>query len=95
MLPFLKKNRQPGISYEYRKPDTDPTQEPASEKDETDQALEACAKDLLTAIDSRNIGAIAEVLRCAHDLCQSMSSDEETESTDFAAQNEKATKDIK
>lgn len=61
MLPFLKRSRQVGVIVEQRKADRP---EEASE-------MEACAQDLLSAIEAKDVKGIASALQAAFELADS------------------------
>lgn len=56
-LPFLKKDRAPGISIEYRKPD--------KEEGQHDDGLDSCSEALSKAIQANDIKGISRALRDA------------------------------
>lgn len=62
MLPFLKKSKQVGVIVEQRKPD----------KPSENSEMDACASDLLSAIEAKDIKGIAAALKAAHDLADSV-----------------------
>lgn len=65
MLPFLKKKEAAttGMLIKHRSPDETPeTEEYSDEESNHSEAIEACAKDLLTAIESKDHKAIANAL---------------------------------
>lgn len=76
LLPFLNvKNRnQGGVSTEYRKPDE------SSEK--SDGGLEACAADILRAINENNSKALAGAIQAAYDVCSSAQESQDPEITE-------------
>lgn len=83
MLPFLTK-KQPqatGIIVKHRAPDED--QEYQDKPDDRSEAIEACAKDLLDAINSSNIKEIAATIKSAFDILSS-------EDENYDNQNEEA-----
>lgn len=64
MLPFLKKREaaSTGMLYKHRTPDEKPVTEEQDEESNHSEAILACAKDLLTAIESKDHKAIADAL---------------------------------
>ena len=72
MLPFMQKRKTPMVIVEQMKT----TEEPESDKDYQIQAVEAAAQDLITAIASKNVRAVAEALRAAFEICDSMPHEE-------------------
>jgi hypothetical protein len=67
-LPFFKKDRRVGLIVEQRHPDGNLERKP---DEEGDPALEACAEDLLRAMNTKDIKAIADALRAAFDVMES------------------------
>lgn len=77
MLPFLKpKQKSMGISMpvEYRKPDMKD-----QESDGSGEALEAAAKDLMSAISKNDHKAVASAIRAAFDILESQPHEENME----------------
>lgn len=66
MLPFLKRDKEASVSVpgeaKIRKAD-----DPADDYD----VLHSAAEDLISAVHSKNIKAVAEALRAAYELCGS------------------------
>lgn len=84
-LPFLKSKPVAGvIMHQQRKAEGGMKSEPTP--DDAAAPLEACAGDLLAAVHSRDVKAIAAALKAAYDVCQSSPED----SNDFDSQNQKA-----
>lgn len=87
MLPFLKRKDAPssGLIIKNRTPD-----EPSESEDQDDPAAahEACARDLLSAIERKDIKGIAEALKASHDIADSEPHEEGVHTYD--AQNIKA-----
>lgn len=76
LLPFLRdrSRSQGGTATEYRTPDE------TSEK--SDNGLEACAADILRAINENNSKALAGAIQAAYDVCASAQPSEDPEITD-------------
>ena len=70
MLPFLKKNQEASVylEEEHKKRESD-------EESDYDM-LESAAEDLLSAIQSRDIKAIASALKAAFEMCDSQPHEE-------------------
>lgn len=66
MLPFLKKPRQPNLIVEQRKSDN------PNESSE----MEACAKDLLDAIEAKDIKGMAAAMKAACEIAESLPHEE-------------------
>lgn len=78
MLPFLAKIKQPGISSTItREPDLD-----KEGKDQGNQGLEACAKQLIDAIESKDAKMVAQALKDAYSLCDSYDNQESYDEQD-------------
>lgn len=92
MLPFLKKKNEGGVAgiiVKTRPPDE------KSEQDQDDSkvdSIEYCAQDLLKAIESKDIKAIAEALRDVFDILDSQPHEEgeHIEKHSYDEQNQKA-----
>jgi hypothetical protein len=64
ILPFLKHEpKSPGIAVVERKPDEG--------KEDPDAGLHACAQDLINAIHSKDMKAVAAALKAAFELLDS------------------------
>ena len=91
MLPFLKRKDQQtaGLIIKHRQPDQH--SESIEESDES-AAHEACARDLLQAIESKDIKGIAEALQSAFEIMDSEPHKEgkHIEPHSYDAQNQKA-----
>ena len=76
MLPFLKDKKMSGAILETRRsPDS---AKPEKEEPEGDnEALEACAEDILRAIASKDAKHLALALQAAYDICESSEPKEE------------------
>jgi hypothetical protein len=90
ILPFLaKKNQQAaGIIIKTRQPD-----EPEASSDSSSEAIEACAQDLINAVHAHNIKGVADAMKSAFDILESMPHEENEESASphsYEAQNMKA-----
>lgn len=66
MLPFLKPKPQTGVIVKNREPD-----EKEGEERKDNEALEACAQDLITAIHAHDVKAAAEALKAAFEVADS------------------------
>lgn len=64
-LPFMikKKDAAPSVHTEHRIPDQEPSGEEAG--------LEACANDILQAIESKDAKRLASAIKSAFELCDS------------------------
>lgn len=84
--PFLKAKDQrvSGLIIEHRKPDEKP------EAEEQDYGIETCARDLLNAVEAKDIKGIAEALKSAFDILESQPHDEYPHDESYEAQNRKA-----
>lgn len=67
MLPFLKKDKEASVSMPAEVLKREPDEEPEYD------SLNAAAEDLMHALASKDIGAIANALRSAFELCDSQS----------------------
>jgi len=84
LLPFLKNKKQiAGLIIEQRKPDIKP-----EEEQEEDYGIETCARDLLSAIESKDVKGIAEAMKSAFEVLESTPHEENDES--YESQNRKA-----
>lgn len=80
-LPFLRKKQVAGIIMAKRQPDGSKMETHESdEKDYDSNDLKACAQDLLSAIEAKDVDKIAAVLKSAHEICD-MEPHEEGEHT--------------
>lgn len=77
MLPFLKPKQVAGIVIQKRK--ADGSQAPAENPDQGDQALAACADDLIRAINAKDGKAAATALRAAFNVLQAEPQEEYSE----------------
>lgn len=85
MLPILnKKKSQTGVIVQQRAPDSKPEQ-----NQEDSSGLEIAAKDLLNAVEAKDIKGIAEALKAAFQIADS-EPHEEGEPHSYQAQNIKA-----
>lgn len=93
MLPFLKLKNKPvaGLVIEHRKPG-EKLDELQYEADMHSEAIEACAQDLISAIHSKDIKAVADALYDAFSILDSMPHEEgeHTEPHSYESQNEAA-----
>ena len=69
MLPFLKPKRQAGIMISERKPDGGFAEQ--NEQAAEDQGLEACADDIIRAINSKDSRELAAAIRAAFEILDS------------------------
>lgn len=71
-LPFLKPKASSvaGIIISHRKPDDE--SQAAPEPGDDTAALEACAEDLLRALASKDAKMVADALKSAYEICDSM-----------------------
>lgn len=71
-LPFLKPKASSvsGIIIAHRKPDGGQEMEPEAGDDSA--PLHACAEDLIRALGSKDAKAVAEALKAAYEICDSM-----------------------
>lgn len=62
MLPFLKDKikSQTGVMIKNREPDQ---KDESEQQDNPDAALEACARDLINAIHSKDVNQVVQVLK--------------------------------
>ncbi len=69
MLPIFdnKKKIQSGISIKTRTPD----EKPEENQDDSSAAIEACAQDLISAVQSNNVKAAAEAIKSAFEILES------------------------
>lgn len=69
MLPFLKRSQEGSASspVEHVKRSADDDAQPEDDFD----SLEAAAQDLITAVHSKDVTAVASALRAAFELCDS------------------------
>lgn len=92
MLPFLKnktKQGEAGLTIKVRIPDEQENQENSNEN----EGLEAAARDIISAVHMKNHTALAEALKAAFDICDSMPHEEgehtnETEPHSYEANKE-------
>lgn len=88
-LPFLQKKKIAGVIISHRKPD-----EASQEQNPNDDSgLEACASDLIDAIQSQDTKRAAAAIRAAFEVLESEEEDEGDEAPEphsYDAQNEQA-----
>jgi hypothetical protein len=84
MLPFLKNHKQAGVIVSTRKPDEKDDQEPS----DSSAAMEACAQDIIRAIEQKDSKHLALALQAAFE-CMESEPHEESPHT-YEAQNIKA-----
>lgn len=82
LLPFMKPKPQTGLIVSHRTPD-----EPTGKEDNDDAGLESCAQDLIKAVHSKDIKAVASALKAAFDICDSQPHEEGEHTNDFDSQN--------
>lgn len=91
MLPFLKNKDKygPGLMVKTRAPDQKPQDE---QEDNHSMAIEACAHELIAAIHAKDVKSVAEALKDAFEILDSMPHEEgeHTEPHSYDAQNIKA-----
>lgn len=76
VLPFLNKNKNQGVAgliIKQRTPDEKPQE---NQEDDQDAAINACAQDLISAVHARDVKAVAEAMRSAFDILESMPHEE-------------------
>jgi len=91
MLPFMKpKAMSVGVIVRNRKPDGISAEQP--DEDSGSGAIDACAEDLMQALQSKDSKAVAAALRAAFEVLESEPHEEagEEEANDFDSMNEKA-----
>ena len=67
ILPFLKPKKVAGLIIAKRKPDG--SKQEMYEGGEENSGLEACAEDLMRALNSKDAKAVAEALKAAFEIC--------------------------
>jgi len=70
MLPFLRKRDEqssPGLIVKNRTPDKN-----EENQDDSHEGMHAAAQDLLSAIESKDVKSIAEALKAAFEIADSM-----------------------
>jgi hypothetical protein len=74
LLPFLKKKPAAavGVIVKTRTPDEKPEQD----QDDSSAGIEACAHDLLTAIEAKDVKGIADALQAAFEIADSQPHEE-------------------
>ncbi len=91
MLPFLKRKQEPatGLIIKNRAPDQPSESE---DKDDPSAAHEACAKEIIQAIESKDAKRLAEALKDMYQILESGPEEEgePAEKHSYDAQNEKA-----
>lgn len=87
MLPILnkKQGQVAGLIIKNRTPD----EKPEEDQDNSSYGVEACAKDLIDAVHAKDIKRVAEALKSAFDVLESIPH-EEIEPHSYDAQNIKA-----
>ena len=91
MLPFLKPKLQTGVMVNQRAPDADEPEQ--AEEPNDNEGLEACARELLHAIETRDHKAMARALVDLFQIADSMPHEEgshDVEPHSYEAQNIKA-----
>jgi hypothetical protein len=92
LLPFIKKPPQTGLLIKLRPVDG---KSESKEDEGDDSGLEACAKDLIDAIHSKDIKAVKAALKATFEICDSSEDSEDSGSSapsphSYEAQNKKA-----
>lgn len=91
-LPFLRKKQNAAVIISHRKPDA--KEEGAAPDPEDNQALEACAQDIMRAISQNDHKHLALALKAAFDVMESEPHEENDEnSNDYDSMNEQAAED--
>lgn len=85
MLPFLKPRRVAGLIISQRK--SDGSTDVSHQEGDENQGLEACADDIIRAINNKDSKQLAEALRSAFECLQSGPAEEDNS---YDAQNIKA-----
>lgn len=86
LLPFLKRKdaTNAGIVMKTREPD----EKPQENQDDSSAGIESCAQELLQAINEGNPKAMAQALKDAFDILESMPYDESPEPHSYDSQSE-------
>jgi hypothetical protein len=96
MLPFLHKKKVAGLIIQGRQPDggMEDIEENQEDSQETDEGLMAASRDLINAVKAGNEKAVAESLKSAFLILDSMPHEEgpHEEGNDFQSLNQKAAK---
>ncbi len=96
MLPFLKKRESQvsGLIMKMREPDVKPDE---NQEDDSSAAIEACAQELIRSIHNKDIKAVAQALKDAFEVLESLPEDEDESSEPsprtYDAQNQQAAKE--
>ena len=69
MLPFLKPKAVAGLIISHRKPDG--SKEESHTEGNENEALEACAEDLIRAIHAKDAKSAAAAFKAAFEVCES------------------------
>lgn len=74
-LPFLDRKKMSSVisSRRGRSPDIEVKPEVEAPGSEMDSGLKSAAEDLLRAIESKSVMDVAKALKCAHEICESLS----------------------
>ncbi len=88
MLPFMKpKKSAASVIISHRKPDSDAPKPLDEHEDSGNEAMKACAEDILRAISAKDSEHLARAIQAAIDCAKSESNEEDNS---YDAQNEKA-----
>lgn len=95
MLPFMKKPQSAGVIVKSRSADEPAGKLDDAQDDGDDQGIEACASDILSAIESKDKKSLGKALKALFEICDSMPHEEgehtsEAEPHSYSAQNLKA-----
>jgi hypothetical protein len=92
VLPFLKRNQSSvaGLIIKNRTPDEKPADESekTEENQEHDEAIRACAQDLIRSVHAHDVKGVADAMRSAFEILETLPHEEVDHSYD--AQNELA-----
>jgi hypothetical protein len=96
VLPFLKRKQaaSSGVIIKTREPDK--TSEESTEQSIDSSAIESCARDLISAVHAQDAKGVAEAIKTAFDILESMPHEEMSEGPSphsYEAQNIKASEE--
>lgn len=91
MLPFLAKAPPVAATTTYKKKEGGFSSEPQNSND----ALSACASDIISAISNKDSAQLARALQAAYDVCQSAESPIGGDPDGFRARNVAAAQEAK
>lgn len=88
MLPFLKKSQPSavGVIVKHRAPD----EKPEENQDDSQAAHNACAREIISAIEAKDESRLAEALKDIFNILDSEPHKEYDHKHDYDSQNEKA-----